>query len=82
MKALTDQDPMPFGTHSGKPMEKVPASYLLWLWEDGLWQLDNACTPRNISRLVVRDYIKRNFNALETECPDKIITRRPRPEAK
>lgn len=31
VQPLTDQDPMPFGIHKGKPMEKVPASYLDWL---------------------------------------------------
>ena len=25
---LKDKDPMPFGAHKGKPMEKVPADYL------------------------------------------------------
>ena len=27
----TDQTPMPWGVHKGKPMAEVPASYLDWL---------------------------------------------------
>jgi hypothetical protein len=69
--ALTDQSPMPFGTHIGKPMEKVPASYLLWLWDepDGLWQPSRRHEP-------VRQYIIDRFNHLETECTDRIINHR------
>lgn len=32
---------MPFGKHQGKRLEDVPASYLLWLWDDGWWQRTN-----------------------------------------
>lgn len=31
---LTDNDLMPFGKHKGKKLIDVPASYLLWLYED------------------------------------------------
>ena len=72
---LTDQSEMPFGVHRCKAMEKVPASYLLWLWEDEkLWESPESHT---VNQAAVYDYIVRNFNALETDCPDKIITHRP-----
>lgn len=48
MSKLTDADPMPFGAHKGRPMEHVPASYLLWIrdqdwittWPDVLLYID------------------------------------------
>lgn len=64
---LTDQSPMPFGTHKDKKMEDVPADYLLWLWDNGA---HGVLGP-------VHDYIRENFSALETECPDRIIEHRP-----
>lgn len=32
---MTDQDLMPFGKYKGEKMEDVPASYLLWLRDQG-----------------------------------------------
>lgn len=63
---MTDQDLMPFGKHKGAKMEDVPASYLLWLWNEG------------ISHAGVRAYIIDAFSALEKECPDTIIKNRPK----
>ena len=34
MTKFTDSTPMPFGEHKGKKMEDVPASYLLWLYNE------------------------------------------------
>lgn len=57
MKELTDQDPMPFGAHKGKPMEEVPASYLDWLrGQDWLSQWP-----------AVADYIERNASVIDWE---------------
>jgi len=33
-KALTDESPMPWGMHEGKPLGEVPPDYLLWLYEN------------------------------------------------
>lgn len=33
---LTDESKFPFGTHKGKRMDEVPASYLDWL-DDRAW---------------------------------------------
>ena len=61
MNPLTDTDPMPFGLHRGKPMQDVPARYLLWLRDQG------GC-----HHLAVNAYIFENLDALEKECPDRI----------
>jgi len=63
---LTDQSPMPFGAHVGKPMEEVPADYLLWVRD-------------NVKRYPeVLAYIEENITALMKECPDCINERRRR----
>lgn len=59
---MTDQDPMPFGKYKDEPMEKVPASYLLWLREQG------GSHHRGVSA-----YIEENLTALMKECPDYIV---------
>lgn len=58
---LDDDSPMPFGKHRGIPMRDVPASYLHWLWQDGL---------KNDRRSPVACYIRANLNALKEEHPD------------
>jgi hypothetical protein len=71
---LTDDSPMPFGCHKDKKMSEVPASYLLWLWDDcDFYRLGSDSRARRGVAL----YISRNFHALETECADRIIEHRP-----
>jgi hypothetical protein len=31
---MTDNDQMPFGKYAGIKMANVPASYLMWLWDN------------------------------------------------
>lgn len=69
-EAMSDDDEITFGKYKGTPIGKVPASYLLWLWDNGLWDDHVYADP-------VRTYIIENFHALETECPDRIIQHRP-----
>src|SRR6266446_2928375 len=71
-RAMTDTDPITFGKYEGTSIGKVPSSYLLWLWNNGMYRetLSNRSDP-------VRLYIIENFHALETECPDTIIDHRP-----
>ena len=59
---LTDTSPMPFGKHAGKQMQKVPASYLLWL-DSEMERAANCDGPRR----AVREYINENRKALESE---------------
>lgn len=61
---MNDQSEMPFGKFKGRIMEWVPASYLLWLWDSGVW--DEPEKP-------IHGYIKERLSALETECPDYIL---------
>lgn len=60
---LSDTDPMPFGKYEGTPMQDVPASYLHYLWTNGL--KDNGQSN-------VADYIRRNLNALKMEHKDGV----------
>lgn len=64
-RELQDTDPMPFGKYRGKPMQDVPASYLHWLWTNGL-------STQKIKPEPVGDYIRRNLNALKQEHRDGI----------
>lgn len=63
MKALEDTDLMPFGKHKGVPMQDVPASYLHYLWTNGL--SENRESP-------VGQYIWTNLRSLKQEYADGI----------
>lgn len=56
---LQDTDPMPFGIHKDKKMINVPASYLLWLYENG------KCNA------AVKEYIEYNMDVLKQELKNK-----------
>lgn len=62
---LTDDSIMPFGKYkaTNTPMQDVPASYLHWLWQNGL---------KNQKNSNVADYIRRNLDVLAEEHPDGI----------
>lgn len=61
MKPLTDLDPMPFGKHKGVPMQDVPASYLHYLWSNGM---------KNDKTGPVADYIRRGYGGWLTPNSD------------
>ena len=65
---MNDLSPMPFGKYKGTPMQDVPASYLLWLWDNGLKERSQI----TLDRIEVRQYIKDSMSALKQECPDWI----------
>lgn len=65
MKPLTDLSPMPFGIHKDTPMQDVPASYLHYLWINGMNK--NRVAP-------VAEYIRKNLSALKQEYPNGIWT--------
>lgn len=54
-KVLSDESLMPFGQYKGKEMANVPASYLIWIYDN------NKCTPD------VANYIEDNMDALKAE---------------
>lgn len=60
---LKDTDAMPFGKYKGKPMQDIPASYLHWLWVNGL---------EHDKQSDVAEYIRRNMDALKKEHKDGI----------
>lgn len=59
---MKDTDPMPFGKYKGKLMQDVPASYLHYLWTNGMKNDDSP----------VANYIRENIDALKEEHPDGI----------
>lgn len=58
---LSDTDKMPFGKYKGKLLQDVPASYLHYLWQNGL---------KEDKQSNVADYIRRNLDALKMEHKD------------
>ena len=52
---MDDSSLMPFGKYKGDKMINVPASYLLWLYNE------NKCNKN------VRDYIEENLDVLKME---------------
>lgn len=56
---MTDESIMPFGKHKGKKMANVPASYLLWLYENG------KCFGE------FKEYIIDNLDVLKSEIKQK-----------
>lgn len=70
LPALKDTDKMPFGFYarSGKIMQDVPASYLHFLWTNGLKaQLGDRSRQGMVAR-----YIQSNMDALKKEHTDGI----------
>lgn len=66
---LEDSSPMPFGKFQGKPMEDVPSKYLLWLWDNGVWQ--DVGKP-------IHEYIKNAWSALINDCKDYVPENPPK----
>lgn len=60
---LQDDSIMPFGKYQGQLMQDVPASYLHWLWVNGV--KDDKTTP-------IHRYIEKSLSALKQEFPDGI----------
>ena len=56
---MTDETLMPFGKFKGQKMINVPASYLLWLYDN------NKCFGE------MREYIKENYDVLKKEIEPK-----------
>lgn len=52
---LTDKSPMPWGKYQGEPMGWVPASYLIFLYDN------NKCSG------AVKAYIEENMDVLQHE---------------
>lgn len=57
---LTDNSPMPWGKYQGVQMANVPATYLIWLYENG------KCDPQ------VKAYVDDNLEVLKLEVKQRI----------
>lgn len=66
-KELTDTDLMPFGKHKGTEMQDVPASYLLWLWDE----MDGGLSINSPDSQRVYNYIEDNLEVLNQELKNK-----------
>ena len=55
MQKMNDNSLMPFGKYQGEKMANIPASYLLWLFEN------DKCYGE------VKEYIKANLDVLKAE---------------
>ncbi len=58
MEELIDDSLMPYGQYQGRKMIDVPASYLIWLYDNG------KCSPQ------VQKYVKDSYDALIQELQD------------
>lgn len=54
-ETLTDNSPMPYGKYKGVEMQEVPASYLIWLYEN------DKCSDS------VKEYVEDNLEILKSE---------------
>lgn len=59
--ALTDESLMPFGKYKGEKMANVPASYLLWIYDE--WVSRRFAFENR----EVKAYIEENLNVLNME---------------
>ena len=56
MTTYTDETPMPFGKYLGVKLKDIPASYLVWIYEN--------CEELNFN---LKQYLKVNLHILELE---------------
>jgi uncharacterized protein (DUF3820 family) len=62
---LTDESPMPFGKYKGTEMVNVPASYLIWLYDQR-----PGMKPWGEEAEAVRNYTIENYDALKKELEE------------
>jgi hypothetical protein len=65
---MNDETLMPFGKYRGAKMADVPASYLLWLWDNGVWREKD----RDLHK-----YIVESWTALLADAKDYIPEHQP-----
>jgi uncharacterized protein (DUF3820 family) len=67
-KRYDDTTPMPFGKYRGEPLSMVPASYLLWWWDE---------TGYSQTTDPLHDYVKLALNDLCAEFPKHRLEHKP-----
>jgi len=60
---LTDESIMSFGKHQGKALKDVPASYLMWLYDE----------PASVGNADLRRYIEENKEVLLKEINESKV---------
>lgn len=76
--AYNDLSLMPFGKYKGEPLQDIPASYLQWLWRDGIRDFSRNTTEGKDTPISVREkillgnYIWNSQNALEEETGESL----------
>jgi len=63
---MDDETPMPFGKHKGTAMANVPATYLLWLFD----QIGNDAARLTGWNHDIYVYVNSNMDALQKEVCD------------
>jgi uncharacterized protein (DUF3820 family) len=66
---MSDEDTIWFGKYKGTKLADVPARYLLWLWDNGIWAEKEH---------KLHGYIKETFTALEDDARDYIVQHPPK----
>lgn len=61
--ALTDDSIIQFGKYRGTRLGNVPASYLLWWWDQ-------------MGEGPLAEYVWKNLSSLEQDAPDVIVMRK------
>lgn len=65
MMPFEDDDIMFMGKYRGQRLEKVPAGYLLWMWDAFLWNHEGFD-----DKMRLKLYIQNSFTALVMDAPD------------
>ena len=67
--SATDETIMPWGKHKGEKLANMPASYLIWLYE-------NSEIRTQHHNKWLADYIRSNWEALKTEVKRNAVSSR------
>jgi hypothetical protein len=67
---LTDEDLMTFGKHKGERVADVPASYLLWWWDQIHEEPRDGNEP-------LKNYIINNWDTIRMDAPNTVPLNHP-----
>jgi hypothetical protein len=67
---LTDESIMTFGAHKGKALQDVPATWLIWIYQELTHSIYNKQTLTEFNK-ALHAYIKDNMAVIQKELADK-----------